>query len=182
MKVESVTNTEGRLSKAVSQTAFIAFFAVLTAAAARLEIPTIPVPFTLQTLVVLLAGAFLGKRDGFLSQILYLTMGVSGLPVFASGSAGFATLLGPTGGYLLAFPLTAFFIGWMINRRSSTTWTVFTFTAGLLGLFLLGTFYLNAVYIHNAGEAFSKGFLIFSVWDGVKIAAATAIFRSARRS
>ena len=108
-------------------------------------------------------------------------MGASGLPVFASGATGVTALFGPTGGYLLAFPLVAFFVGWMIQQRTETAWTLFTFILGTVGLFLLGTLYLNSVYFHNISRAVQSGFLIFTVWDGFKILAATGIYRAFRR-
>ncbi|MGQ9584721.1 MAG: biotin transporter BioY [Anaerolineae bacterium] len=87
-------------------------FGALTALAARVvvPIPGTPVPLTLQVLAVLLAGLVLGGERGALSQLLYLGAGLMGLPVFASG-VGPATLFGPTGGYLLAFPVAAFVAG-----------------------------------------------------------------------
>ena len=98
-------------STAAAQAGWVLLFAAATAAGSRLEIPHVPVPFTLQTLAVLLAGAFLGARNGAFSQAAYLLAGVAGLPVFAGGSWGAALLLGPTGGYLLAFPLAALVVG-----------------------------------------------------------------------
>lgn len=88
-------------------------FAIATALGAQVFVPLpfTPVPMTLQTLFVVLAGALLGPRLGAASQLAYLAMGVAGLPVFYGGSFGLAHLLGPTGGYLLAFPVTAYVAG-----------------------------------------------------------------------
>src|SRR5687768_7783065 len=99
----------------------VGFVAVLTAAASQLSfpLPFTPVPFTIQPMVVLIGAAALGARLGALSQILYLMLGVAGLPVFAFSPElpqGFARLLGPTGGYLMAFPLAAFATGWLAER------------------------------------------------------------------
>jgi biotin transport system substrate-specific component len=87
-------------------------FAAATAIGAKVAIPLpgTPVPFTLQPLFVLLAGAVLGSRLGARSQMVYLAAGVAGLPVFAAGG-GAAYLLGPTGGYLMAYPLAAWLAG-----------------------------------------------------------------------
>lgn len=84
-----------------------------TAACAQIAIPLpfSPVPLTGQTFAVLLSGAVLGARRGFAAQALYLIEGVAGLPFFAGGAAGSAILLGPSGGYLLAFPLAALVTG-----------------------------------------------------------------------
>ena len=89
------------------------FVTVLTAAAAQISVPLpfTPVPFTFQPMVVLLGAALLGPRLGASSQLLYLAPGIAGLPVFAASPMlpqGGARLLGPTGGYLMAYPLAAF--------------------------------------------------------------------------
>ena len=85
---------------------------------AQLEIvlPFTPVPLTGQTLGVLYAGALLGSRRGAAAVALYLLEGASGMPVFAGGAAGAAKFLGPTGGYLLGFPLGAFVTGMLAER------------------------------------------------------------------
>src|SRR5216684_8281772 len=88
-------------------------FVVAAAAQVSVPLPGTPVPMTLQPLAVLLVGGLLGARVGALSMILYLAMGAAGLPVFTPTVPllGFARLLGPTGGYLLAYPVAAFAVG-----------------------------------------------------------------------
>ncbi|HZI87569.1 MAG TPA: biotin transporter BioY [Pyrinomonadaceae bacterium] len=86
-------------------------FSLLTALAAQIVIPIGPVPITGQTFAVLLTGALLGSRLGAMSMIVYLMEGASGLPFFYGGTSGIAHLLGPTGGYLIAFPAAAFITG-----------------------------------------------------------------------
>ena len=86
-------------------------FSLLTALAAQIVIPIGLVPITGQTFAVLLTGALLGSRLGAFAMIAYLIEGASGLPFFAGGMAGLAHLLGPTGGYLIAFPAAAFITG-----------------------------------------------------------------------
>jgi biotin transport system substrate-specific component len=100
----------------------IAGFCLLTVALAQLRVPLpfTPVPITGQTFGVLLAGAVLGARRGFLSQVIYLALGAAGLPVFAGGS-----LIGPTAGYLWSFPAAAFLLGWMVERGAiRRTWAL----------------------------------------------------------
>src|ERR687891_138104 len=99
----------------------VLFVTALTAAAAQISIPLpfTPVPFTLQPMVVLLGGAVLGSRLGMASQVLYLLAGIAGLPVFAASAVlpqGALRLLGPTGGYLLSYPLAAFITGALAER------------------------------------------------------------------
>ncbi|MTI48296.1 biotin transporter BioY [Sporosalibacterium faouarense] len=89
----------------------VALFASLTAIGAYIEIPTQPVPITLQILFSMYAGVLLGGRLGFLSQIGYILMGLVGLPVFAGGVGGFHYILSPTFGYLIGFALCSYGIG-----------------------------------------------------------------------
>jgi len=168
----SVTGPEKRL---VVQLLQVAGLAAATAFAARVEIPHYPVPYTLQTLVVLLAGALLGARNGALSQMLYLALGILGAPVFSGGAAGLARILGPTGGYLLAFPLAASVVGYLHPRGKGLVWSFVTMAAGLVLIFLSGTAQLYAVLFQDWGEAFGSGFLIFSWWDLLKLSAAAMI-------
>lgn len=172
-----------RNTGAAVQGLWIAGFAILTAAGARIEILHQPVPYTLQTFVVLLAGGFLGMRNGFLSQVTYLAMGCAGLPVFAGGCFGPAILIGPTGGYLLAFPLAASIIGWLVTQRNGFLWNLFSMSIGLAAIFTLGTLQLNFVYFRNFPGAIKAGFLIFSWFDLVKlITAAVIVTLSAKRT
>lgn len=160
----------------LAQMLWIMLFAAATAAGARVEIPHEPVPYTLQTLFVLLAGAFLGARNGALSQTMYLAAGVLGAPVFASGSFGIAKLLGPTGGYLLAFPIAAAIVGYLVEQRRAFLWSLLSMVTGLLVVFLSGTIQLYAVYFHEWALAFNAGFLIFTWWDLLKLFAAASIY------
>ncbi len=165
----------------LAQAAWIALFAVLTALAAQVEIARTPVPYTLQTFVVLMAGAMLGSRNGALSQIAYLTAGALGAPVFASFGFGLPRLLGPTGGYLLAFPFAAAVVGYLVVRRRALWWTFVSMAAGLLVIFVSGTVQLNAVLLHDWPSSIAGGFLIFSLWDLVKISAAAMIYHELAR-
>ena len=162
--------------KSTAQVLWIVTFAVLTAIAAQIEIPLKPVPLTLQTFFVLLSGAFLGKRNGFLSMSLYLLLGLTGLPVFAEGGFGLHVLLGPTGGYLLAFPLAAFVIGYLVSLNRSRLFVLLAMSAGLLIVFVFGTVQLNFVYLHNWTDSLKAGLLAFSLWDIVKLVAASSIY------
>jgi biotin transport system substrate-specific component len=168
-------------STILAQIFWIAVFALGTAAGARLEIPHQPVPYTLQTLVVLLSGAFLGSRNGALSQILYLGAGILGAPVFAGGAFGLTPFFGPTGGYLLAFPLAAAVVGALAPRGRSLVWAFASMTGGLLVIFTSGTLYLYAKVMHDISAAFTSGFLIFSWWDLLKLGAAAMTYHEASK-
>jgi len=108
------------LARAI-RVASVVFVAALTAAAAQVSIPlrVTPVPLTLQPTIVLLGGAALGSRLGCYSQVLYLAAGLAGLPVFANSPLlpqGALRLLGPTGGYLVSYPLAAWVVGALAER------------------------------------------------------------------
>ncbi len=169
-------NVETTAKSGVAQLLWIALFTILTAVAARVEIPHEPIPFTLQTLVVLLAGAFLGPRNGAISQLAYVALGILGAPVFAGGAFGFGVLLGPTGGYLIGFPVAAAITGALVGGRKHLLWVFFSLASGLVAIFTCGTAYLYAWFIHDFPTAFSTGFLIFSLWDLIKLFAATMIY------
>jgi len=85
-------------------------------ASSWLNVPMIPVPMTLQTLAVMLVGALYGWRLGVLTILVWLALGALGLPVLAGGTGGIARFLGPTGGYLLAFPFAGALTGWLAER------------------------------------------------------------------
>ncbi|MBN1397247.1 MAG: biotin transporter BioY [Bacteroidetes bacterium] len=161
-------------------------FAILTAISAQIRIPNQPVPYTMQTFFVFLAGALLGKGRGMISMGMYLLLGAAGLPVFSGGGSGFSGMFGTTGGYLLAFPLAAFAIGFLIKIRQEFWWMIISVSVGSLIIFSLGTIYLNMLFVHNWVLAVQAGFLIFSWWDALKILSAAAIayqyFRRAARN
>lgn len=119
MRTESASlrGIPGAPSLTVRRVVGVLAFAAATAIGAKvsLPIPGTPIPFTFQPFFVLLAGALLGSRLGAASQALYLLAGAAGLPVFAAGG-GIAYLLGPTGGYVLAYPLAAALAGWGSRR------------------------------------------------------------------
>lgn len=127
--------------------ALIAAFAALIAVCALLPAITVagPVPVTLQTFGVLLAGAVLGSRRGFFAVALYILVGLAGLPIFAGGSAGLAVLAGPSAGYLVAFPFGAALTGLVVERlpRARLASAPLVFVAAMLGTAL----------VHAAGMA-----------------------------
>lgn len=122
--------------------ALVAGFAALIAVSSIL--PSIklagPVPITLQTFAVLLSGAVLGARRGFLAALLYLVIGAAGLPVFSGGTAGLAVFQGPTVGYLVGFPLGAALCGFIVERlprRAVSSSVPLIFVAGMAGTALI---------------------------------------------
>jgi biotin transport system substrate-specific component len=157
----------------------VIFFSILTAIAAQVTIPAKPVPFTLQTMAVVLAGAFLGPKKGAYSQLLYLGMGSIGLPVFAQvpdGYFGFASLFGPTGGYLLSFPLAAYLTGLILLKNKSYMTNVIAMFAGNILILVAGAIYLDTLFLHNISESLKVGAVIFSLWTVIKVIAAATIY------
>jgi biotin transport system substrate-specific component len=166
-------------------TAFqVVLFAMLTAVAAQITIPAKPVPFTLQTLMVVLSGALLGARNGAYSQVLYLLLGIIGLPVFAiipEAGIGIARLFGPTGGYLLAFPAAAYITGYMIEKKKNYIMAAAAMFLGNAIIILSGASYLYTFWLHDVKAAFAAGAVIFSVWTVVKVIAGTSIYAAITR-
>ena len=167
-----------------SQLFWILSFTMLTAVAAQITVPVKPVPFTLQTMMVVLAGAFLGSKKGAYSQFIYLFMGCVGLPVFAQipdQAIGFARLLGPTGGYLLAFPVGAFLTGLLVERSKNYFSVVVSMFLGEAVILLLGALFLNTFYLHNISAALIGGAAVFLLWTVVKVFFAAGIFKGLSR-
>jgi biotin transport system substrate-specific component len=161
--------------RSLIQAFWVFTFALLTAVGSQVEIPNQPVPFTFQTFFVLLSGALLGKRAGAASMGLYIALGAVGLPLFSGGTFGLARIVGPTGGYLLSFPIAAFVVGYLVELRSEYWWMIISMFVGLLLIFSLGTLQLYFVYFHNWMNSFQAGFLIFSWWDMIKLVGAATI-------
>ncbi|HEX6104676.1 MAG TPA: biotin transporter BioY [Gemmatimonadales bacterium] len=153
----------------------VALGALVVALAAQVAVPVplSPVPMTLQPLAVLVVGAALGARAGAAALILYLVLGLLGLPVFAGGAAGPARLLGPTGGYLLAFPVAAGLCGYLVGRLPTLGRTLLATAAGMVVIHLGGVAQL-ALLGGDPALAFRVGFVPFLTGDLLKIGLATA--------
>ena len=149
--------------------ALCGLFAALTAVGAQITINLGTVPFTLQVLFVLLSGLLLGPKYGFMSQVAYLLMGALGLPVFAGFSGGLVHIYGPTGGYLVAFPLAAFTAGWLTRGREHKFGSLIAISMLAVGIiYLLGWLRLG-IYMHgNFQKAFMVGVAPFVLFDLMK--------------
>lgn len=155
----------------------IAAFALLTVLGAKtaLPLPFTPVPITLQTLYVLLAGICLGGRDGAASQLSYLTLGAVGLPVFAGPGAGLPYLMGPTGGFLLAFPAAAWIAGSGVPPGAGAWRAAGVFAIALLLVLITGAAWLAQALGVGLGRAVELGILPFLPGAAFKVAAATTL-------
>ncbi len=156
---------------------YAAMFGAITAVGAFVIIPLPPVPITLQTLFTALSGALLGGSLGALSQVVYVLLGIIGLPVFAGGKAGLGVLFGPTGGYLIGFVAASFVIGKMIEgkKEAGFVWIAFAMVLGFLVLYALGVLQLSLVAKLDFAKALSAGMLPFLIGDVVKIVVATFV-------
>jgi len=163
---------------------------LLIALTARIVIPLpwTPVPITGQTFGVLLMGALLGSRLGFLAVLAYLFEGALGLPVFAKGG-GLAYMLGPTGGYLISYPLAAGVVGYLVERWGADRAffrTLVAMLAGNLLIYALGLPWL-AAWLIGAGKyaglsgLLAAGMLPFIPGDFIKAVLAAALLPSAWR-
>jgi len=172
--------------QAAEQAGAVVFVTILTAVAAQVSVPLpfTPVPFTFQPMVVLVGAAALGARLGAASQLLYLALGVAGLPVFAVSpvlAQGAARLLGPTGGYLMSYPLAAFVAGALAERGFDRRYltAVLAMTCGLAVVFAGGIFWLAAfVQARGLSAALAAGFYPFIVADFVKLLLAAGVMPS----
>lgn len=158
----------------------VSVFAGLTFVGANVRIPLEPVPITLQTLFVLLAGAVLGSHRGSISQLVYVGAGAFGAPVFADSLSGVGILSGPTGGYLLGFVLAPWFVGRFIGRRDALWWNTAVFFCGSLIVLSLGVIHLTIFYTHDLVKALQVGWIPFIPGDLLKVLAVTSIYTSYR--
>jgi biotin transport system substrate-specific component len=149
------------------QAGLVLSFVFLTAVAAQVEVPFYPVPMTLQSLVVLTSGLVLGRKLGAASQALYLFSGLA-LPVYAGGAMGFAYLVGPTGGYLLAFPLAAYVAGVLAGDSKNVVRLFAAAFAASVVIFTLGVLQLKLMLNLSWSNALTSGLVPFVLADVVK--------------
>jgi biotin transport system substrate-specific component len=159
----------------------VAAGALALSAQLAFPLPGTPVPFTLTPFVVVLSGLLLGPADAAMAMVLYLAAGAAGLPVFAPmGAPGLARLIGPTGGYLLAYPIAAAVSGRLGAGRPSPATRVLAALAGMLVIHLGGLAQL-AILTGSLASAVLAGVLPFAAADAVKAVAAALISGPRRR-
>ena len=169
-----------RIGQKTRDMILVAFFSALIAICAQITVPA-AVPFTLQTLAVFLAGSILGLKKGTASILIYIMLGIAGIPVFSNFSGGAAVLLGPTGGYIIGFIAIAVISGFVKDKFGSKLWiTAVGMTIGLLVCYIFGTMWFVIMYNNTKGgmsimKAIHICVIPFLLFDAIKIAVATIL-------
>jgi len=154
----------------------------------RLFLPWTPVPVTCQTFAVFLAGIVLGKYWGGISQVIYVSLGIAGIPWFNGATGGYAVIMGPTGGYLLGFILAALFIGYIIDTyhwsRGFYQMLGIMMFANFILIYLPGIIQLNIWFSLFKGSSLNitqlvyAGVMPFVAGDAIKIVSAALMARA----
>ena len=179
MSTRVLSSPQERALEAARQIALVVGATLFIALCARITIslmPLTPVPLTFQNFGVLLVGLLLGSRRGFAALALYLVEGAVGLPVFnPTGPGGLAQLLGPTGGFLMVYPLVAFLAGYIFDRGATSF--LRAATAGLVGEILLFAGGLTWLYLftHSLAKAAYLGLYWFGAAEVIKVMLAAGI-------
>lgn len=163
------------------QVAAVVLGSLILALSSHVEVPMVPVPMTMQTYAVTMVGALFGWRLGGITIIAWLMQGAMGLPVFSSG-AGLAYFMGPTGGYLLAFPLAGMLVGWLAEQGWNGRRVGLAFLAMLVGNALclaLGAAWLSTLI--GFERAIEAGVLPFLAGAVVKSALGAATLKALTR-
>ena len=187
MSSQIITRTLPSRSHALGRNAAIVVGASLFVALCAhitLPLPFTPVPLTLQNFAVLLVGLVLGSRRGFAALALYLAEGAMGLPFFnPAGAGGIAQLLGPTGGYLIAYPVVAFVAGWLWEHGNrSFSRAAIAAVAAELVLFAGGVSWLMLLAHVRFLQAAAFGLYPFLFAEVIKVMAASGAASRFRRS
>ncbi|MCD4704116.1 MAG: biotin transporter BioY [Methanosarcinaceae archaeon] len=161
----------------VRKMVYASLFAAMTAVGAFMVIPLGPIPFTLQVLFVFMAGSMLKARWGMISMIIYVLLGVIGLPVFSGGASGFGVLIGPTGGYLFGFIVAAGLIGYFFehNPPSHIMVNIIYMLAGLIVIYVMGVVQLAFIARLDLTTAIALGAVPFLPADVIKAIVAAVI-------
>lgn len=151
---------------------------LVVAVAARVSVPVpgSPVPQSLQTLAVVLVGAWLGPARGGATLVVYLVVGAVGLPVFADGASGVDSLVGPTAGYLVGFVAAAAFMGWAVGRPWGSGVAGVVGAAVLAHMVILGLGWLRLATTLGVALAFTGGVAPFLVGGLAKSLAAGGLW------
>lgn len=156
---------------------FMAIFAAIICIAAPFSVQIGPIPITLATFAIYLAGAILGGKRGMIAVIVYIMLGAAGLPVFSNFNGGFAALLGPTGGYIIGYVPLVLITGIFaeMNSKKHRTMMVIGMLLGTVALYTFGTAWFIIMTGSSLGRALALCALPFIPGDALKIVCVTAI-------
>lgn len=177
--MEAILKREIIVNKTACRLIGALVFVMLTSLGAfvRIPLPFTPVPITLQTFFVLLSGAFLGSNLGAMTQLSYVFFGISGLPIFTGAGSGLLYFLGPTGGYLFGFILSAFFIGRFIKYSQDKLFLTFGILClGDLILLASGVIWLKLLLGYPLTRLLFVGFIPFIPGDLLKALCASILY------
>lgn len=162
-------------SRALTEFLLVASGVLLLVGLTQVQIPLLPVPITGQSLAVLLIGATFGSKRALVTTASYIALGLVGLPVFAAGTGGIATLTGVTGGYLVGFLAAAFLMGKMSEMGLTRTLknALIQFTVGHAVIFTFGALWLS--YFTGMQQAIVSGLIPFIPGAVVKTILAAAL-------
>lgn len=160
----------------VKQMMYCALLAGITAILAQIKI-ALPglVPITLQTLAIYFIGAILKPKYALLAALVYVLMGAVGIPVYAGFSAGIGILVGPTGGYLFSFPITAFVISIVLQKKDSFSFYIVSMLLGTIVLYSIGTIWFMYITGNTVWAALTWCVFPFLIGDTIKIFLAAMI-------
>lgn len=160
---------------------YIGLFAALIAVCSWIAVP-LTVSITLQTFAICLTSGLLGWKRGTLTVIVYILLGMVGLPVFTGFKSGIAAVTGPTGGYIVGFVFTALIVGAAVEKTGRKLWQNILFmTAGILVCYLFGTIWFVIAYNVTFVSALSTCVLPFLLPDAVKIIVAAVLVNRLKR-
>ena len=176
-----ISNTGTRAKQRISTKDLVltGMFTAVISVMAQITIPIQPIPFTLQLIAVFLAGALLTPKYAFISVFVYLLLGAAGVPVFSNFEGGISRLVGPTGGYLMAFPLMSFVTALFYRQAKSLKMLalVLGMLLSLVLCYFLGTAWFTAT--NTSGFGFMKSLSLcvypFIFFDTLKIALAVSL-------
>lgn len=183
-----MTEAEKKSKFSILDTVLISLFSALIAVCAWITIPIPGIPFTMQVFGVFTALAVLGAKKGAVSILVYILLGVIGIPVFSGFNGGISVLLGATGGYIAGFLVSAFAYGILdaIIKKNGFFITFFKMFASLILCYIFGSVWYMAVYTKNTGSIGFFGVLTacvipYIIPDMVKIALAVLIGKEVKK-
>ncbi len=145
-------NRYGTKSGSALYLVYVAMFTAIITICSQLQIPT-AIPFTLQTLGVFVTGGLLGWKRATMSVLVYILLGLAGVPVFAGFTSGAGILFGPTGGYIIGFIFTALIVGVSADKFGKKLWVLaVSMTLGMLVCYIFGTVWFMVIYNTSVGE------------------------------